>query len=185
MKRYIKALLLGALLSCTANVYAADAYYGIEFVRGAYEESGIPEFNPSALRVKIGQYLSPNFAVEGRAGIGIADDTNSVFFSGVNLDLDVEIDTLLGVYLRGDVPAETENLKVYGLLGLTRGEATGTASAAGLSAAVSGDETDISFGLGAEFSINERASATIEYIQEIDKSEFEFSSLNFGVKTNI
>ena len=171
------------LLSIVAAVYifssggllassTGDTYGGIQYALSTYNEDGFDEVKPTALVGRFGKYINNNFAIEGRLGFGLQDD--SINFLGIDVTLD--IDTLIGVYGLGYVNIN-DSSSVYGLIGFTRAEAT--ASALGIS--VSSDESGLSFGVGSDLGIGNNVSLNIEYIQYLNKSNFDFRSLGLGI----
>lgn len=110
-----------------------------------YSEPGI-DASVTAIYGRIGTSWNENFSGELRVGFGIGDDTVNV--SGT--DVDLEINRFFGAYIKVGAQVN-EVFYLYAVLGFTRGEAE--ASVSGLSATES--ETDVSFGLGADFNVSE------------------------------
>ncbi|MCG5531422.1 porin family protein [Halorhodospira halochloris] len=67
-----------------------------------------------------GMYVNEHLSVEGRAGIGVGDDTVTVrpVGGGPDVDTDIELDYLVGGYLRGHLGLE-DILSFYGVVGYT------------------------------------------------------------------
>ena len=148
-----------------------QSYMGIQYALGNYSEEGISqEADPSVLIGRYGTYLLDNFAIEGRVGIGIANDT--LVFSG--LEVDVDVDYIVGVYALGHMNI-AKGSSVYGLIGFTQAEIT--ASTFGVS--VTDDDSGVSFGVGADI-----GAFNIEYIQYLNESEYEYSAISFGFTSN-
>ena len=148
-----------------------QSYMGIQYALGNYSEEGISqEADPSVLIGRYGTYLLDNFAIEGRVGIGIANDT--LVFSG--LEVDVDVDYIVGVYALGHMNI-AKGSSVYGLVGFTQAELT--TSALGISN--TNDDNGVSVGVGANL-----GAFNIEYIQYLNESEYEFSALSFGFITH-
>ena len=161
------------LLSTQASAaQAGTSYAGFQYANVNYQEPGFPELNPAVLVGRVGHFLTDAVAVEGRIGFGITDD--SITYSGIPISL--EVDSIVGIYAVGYLPVG-DSASLYGLFGFTSGEIT--ASALGYS--VSGDEDDISYGIGAELSFGGNASANIEYTSYIDKATFDASAISLGV----
>jgi len=178
-KKLNKKILTVAMFSCMSVASASaiadntnKTYFGAQYAIGTYSEDGFDDVNPTALVGRFGKYFNDNFALEGRLGIGIQDDSINIFGTDVTL----EIDTILGIYGIGHFNLN-ETSSVYGLLGLTRAEATVSASGFGSD---SDDETGLSFGVGADIGVSETVALNIEYTQYLNKSDFDFSALSFG-----
>lgn len=173
IKQSIRILSLTCLTALSAQAYAeqAQGYYGIGYQMGSYKETGVPEANPGAITFRVGSYLNQVVSIDARLALGITDDT-------VGTNVDVELDTALSVFIKGDVPM-TPFVNAYGLLGLTRGEIE--TSAGSLTASES--ETGLSYGLGIEGEINRRTYLSAEYVMYLDENAFEYTGINFGITT--
>ena len=170
MKKLLSAFAASILLLPLA-AQASNTYGGIQYAMGSYNQDNFGEVNPTALIARFGSYVNNNVSIEGRLGIGLQDD--SVNFLGTNIS--IELDALLGVY--GAAHASiNQNSDVYALIGFSRAEAT--VSALGYSA--SSDDTGLSFGVGANLGVGNNVSLNIEYVQYLNKSDFDFSALAFG-----
>ena len=179
MKKFIVSLVVAGAVITSSSSSLADAgnstYIGIQYAIGNYSEDGITEdFDPTVLVGRFGKFFNKNFALEGRLGIGLQDDTQHL--SQFGFDGTVEIDTILGVNGVGNANI-SETSSVYGLIGFSRVE--GTATALGFSN--SDDDTGLSFGVGADLGISNNVSLNIEYVSYLSKSDFDFSTLGFGV----
>lgn len=84
---------------------------------------------PKGLEGRYGYFFSPNFAIEGRLGLGLSDDSG------------IEISRNYGIYLKGIV--DGENVQPYFFVGYTDLELDIGGS--------SDSDNDMSFGLGASF----------------------------------
>jgi len=155
-----KHILLGcALTALSANALAAadktgKTYVGVGYTMLTVSPEGGPDFDLSALGVRGGYYFNKYFSVEGRLGFGVADDTQSVPPFDVTIDLDYN----LGVYAVGHIPL-SEQFQLYGLAGFTKHEVT--FSIPGDSESY--DDSDFSYGVGAEFDMTPSMSLGLEY----------------------
>src|ERR1700737_3421072 len=85
MKTSLKiAVLLLGLSAFTAHA-EMDQYVGVNVSRAQYKENGFPTASPTAISVKLGGQLSPNFAFETRVGKGVAD--GNITSGGIPLSL--------------------------------------------------------------------------------------------------
>ncbi len=173
LKQSISLLTLTCLAALSTQAYAeqAQGYYGIGYHMGSYKNTGVPEANPGAIAFRAGSYLNQLISIDVRLALGITDDT-------VGVNTDVELDSALSVFIKGDIPV-TPFVNAYGLLGFTRGEietSTGSLTA-------SEDETGLSYGLGIEGEINRRTSLSAEYVMYLDENAFEYTGINVGITT--
>jgi len=181
MKRVVVlcfALFVSLGLSPAFAQTSTPAYLGLGYGLTTLDVDGFTEFDLDVLSLSGGIYFHKNFAAEARLGFGIGDDTYTDF---VGDSLKVELDNYLGLYLRGEIPIE--KLKLYGIVGFTRGEITGTFDIGGFGTfSESEDESDFSYGVGLDILPTDKLGLNLEYIQLMDKSDFDVTSLNFGVK---
>ena len=82
MKTYIKSAITAASLAVASTSAFADAagtgYVGGLFSHYEYEQTNVSEeLNPTGFTVRGGYYFADHFAVEGRVGTGINDDSLS------------------------------------------------------------------------------------------------------------
>lgn len=171
------ALAFGLTAAALAHAQAGESwrsglYAGASLTRAAYKEEGFATVYPTTIAGKIGKQFNPNFAVEGRIGIGIADDT----LDADGLSVKVEIDHYFGVYAKGMLPLSNA-ASVYGLVGYTQAKLT--ASAAGFSS--SDSDSDISFGVGAEFAVSPAAAVSVEWAQLLKGEGYKVEAVTLGV----
>jgi outer membrane immunogenic protein len=183
-----KHVLLGcALVALSANALAADktgrGYVGVGYSMFTVSPQFLPDFDLSSLGIRGGYYFNKYFSVEGRIGFGVGDDTQNIPGFG---DITLEMDTMFGVYAVGHIPL-TDRFQLYGLAGLT--SADSTFKSPGFPDE-SESETDLSFGVGAEFDMTKNWSLAVEYTSyfrdaEIDDSGgIEYDSDGFGIAVN-
>ncbi len=142
-------------------------YAGGNLAFGTYDGDVAPDnASIAALMGKFGVHINQYFSAESRFGGGIADDT----IDENGEEVDVKLDYLLGIYGRGHYPIGSIH-SIYGVLGVTRGEITGTATET---------DTGFSFGAGADFYIDDQIGFNIEYIQYLNESDNEIDAFSTG-----
>lgn len=171
MNKSIKSAVILALAMASAVSHAQTTYIGGSFGMVDYSESGVEDASFTAVFGRLGTFFNPNFSGELRAGFGLGDDTVTV----MGTDVDVELNSLYGVFLRGGIEAN-DVFYPYIALGYTRGEIK--ASAQGFSASES--ESDMSFGIGTDLTFNDGLTANIEYMNYFDKDGAEISGFSVG-----
>jgi len=159
----IKALLTASIVSASFSASAADLYAG-----GSYAVLDSDDVTLNAIYGRFGASFNDNISAEARLGFGVGDDS----VDGIK----VELDNLYGVYVRGGIPAG-EVFYPYAILGYSK--AKGTASGFGVS--VSDSESDLSYGVGADFNVNETFKINAEYMSYVDKDDFELTGFSVGV----
>ena len=95
-------------------------------------------------------YFSKFFAVEGRLGFGVQDDTVGA--------ANGEIDYLVGAYVRGGFPLGI--FEPYVIAGATMIDTSW--------GFVDGDDVGLSYGVGADFKFNEKFGINLEYMYLMD-----------------
>jgi len=98
-----------------------------------------------AVTGRVGYKFNPNFAVEGEASFGVADDDVAIGATTANVELEYDA----AVYAVGILPV-TPNFELFGRAGYGTTEIE--ASAAGLSASDSGES--FNYGVGANYFID-------------------------------
>jgi opacity protein-like surface antigen len=173
VKKFSSLLFVVLAFFSVQSFAASDLYGGISYAMVEYKEDGFPSVNPTAAVFTLGTNLNKNLAVEGRLGTGLSDDDIRV--SGVNVT--VEVDNFYGVYGRLIMPAN-DKLSVYGLVGWTKGKLTAKSSFATINA----DDSDVSYGLGADFGLTDTVSLNAEYARLFSGSDFKVNALTVGAR---
>lgn len=174
INRNWSSITLAAVFAATTSIAnAGDNYFGGNLASIEYSEDGVSdEASLTAIYGRIGTHFNENFSGEIRAGFGVGDDTVDVF----GFDVDVEFENFFGAYVRGGFQAAPA-FYPYAVLGYTRGEVK--ASVSGFSDTAT--ESDMSYGIGADFSINDNMMINFEYLNYLDKDEAEISGFTIGL----
>ena len=159
-----KLMLLMGAVTLSGMVNAEGGYWGVNASR---LDADIVDLN--ALGVKAGYNFNENFAIEGRALIGIGDDS----FGGI----DFELDSLFGGYLRAGVPV-SEGFYPYAVAGYARTDVSGSAGGASASA----DDSDFSYGVGVNVDITETLDLNLEYMNYYDDDDSDITAFSLGVE---
>ena len=184
--RIVMIVLAVSLGSMSGNAFAGlteGAYAGIQYTSFDFSFEDVSEdFSPTGLIGRAGSNINQYISIEGRLGIGLSDDTVTVSDGVTTASVSIELDTLIGIYGVGHVPLGKSS-SIYALVGLTQIDGTASASATGLGAAsVSDDESDLSYGIGADIGILYNVWVNVEYVQYLDKSDIDVSAIAVGMK---
>jgi len=175
--RIARSLPLSLILTATAApalaVDEGEKYVGGGFSMITYDATGFPDAEPTALIGRIGYGIVDNIAIEGRLGFGLSSD--DIDIGGVNVDLDV--DQLAGVYGIAHLPVASQ-FSLYWLAGFTYGELSASVGGTGIS--VNDDDTDFSYGVGAEFDATDTVSGYVEWAQYFDESDYDVTGITIG-----
>ncbi|WP_341501898.1 porin family protein [Gallaecimonas sp. GXIMD4217] len=161
MKKLITAAAL--VLASTSALAAQGPYIGAHYSALEVEDSGF-DVDLGVLGAQAGYNFNEFFAIEGRLGFGISDD--SIFGT------DVELENYYGAYL---VPQFQFNevFGAYALLGFTKGKIK-------VSGFGSDSEDDFGYAIGARFNVAENANLFVEYGQLMDTHGVEFNTVTAG-----
>jgi outer membrane immunogenic protein len=169
--RSVKALAVAALcalaLAAAAPARAQEArpgpYGGISFSQFGYKQSGSASASFTGIGGALGTVLSPHFAIEARAGLGLDDDEITVGASPATVGLDSYFSGLL----KGILPL-APRFGIYGVAGGTIGKFA--ASSSGLY--VSKWESDFTYGAGAEIGFAPDMSLGLEWLRMFEGSGY-------------
>jgi outer membrane immunogenic protein len=112
----VATLLIGALVApvgLAASDYSAggSAYIGGSIGNFSYRTGDQEKLSPKIGLVRVGVQLNPYLAIEGRYGAGLSTE-----FTTLLGGYDLQIDSLYGGYLKGNVPL-SPSASLYGLAG--------------------------------------------------------------------
>lgn len=166
-----KTLLAASIVSASCAASAADMYAG-----GGVAVLDADEVTLNAVYGRFGAFFNENISAEARLGLGVGDDSTN--YEG--FDTKVELDNFYGVYLRGGIPAG-EIFYPYAVLGYTKAKASTSTSVFGETFSGSDSDSDLSYGVGADFAVTENLKINAEYLSYIDKDELELTGFSVGV----
>jgi hypothetical protein len=130
---------------------------------------GIDEsYDSVGLRLVAGMKLDEYLAVEFHGATGGSDDIYG---------LDVELDYLVGGFLKGIVPL-SDNARLFGLLGYS--EVKLTASGFGLNE--SGRDDDVSFGAGAEVDVTDTLAISADVTRYLSQADYDLDAYSIGLR---
>ena len=110
-----------------------------------------------------------SFNPEFRAGFGVVDESDTVVFEGVPVNVDLELDWLYGVAARLEYQTASP-LYLFVTPSVTRAKISASASAQGVSASLSESGTDFGIGAGVGYMFTERVGAEVGY-ENIDGTD--------------
>lgn len=168
-------LIAAIVLSCIGMTAMAEegGYFGLGWSQINYKEDGFDSVTPTAMIARIGKQVNPNFAIEARIGTGLA--SSDLYVS--NTRITAELDSYFGFYGKVMAPV-TPQFSFYGLFGYTSGTLSVKASN-GYSA--SADDSDVSYGIGAELAVSPQASVGLEWAHLMSGSGYDVKAITAGV----
>lgn len=156
----VKSFLAASIISASCAASAADMYAG-----GGVAVLDADEVTLNAVYGRFGAFFNENISAEARLGLGVGDDSIG--------DVKIELDNFYGAYVRGGIPAG-EVFYPYAILGYTKGKLSS-------SEGDSRSDSDLSYGVGADFSVSETLKINAEYMSYMDKDEIEITGFTVGV----
>jgi len=164
-----KFISVAALSLVTVGAAHAEGLYaGPLLTRATVSFDAGGDANPTTVGALLGMSINKNFAIEARLGTGLSDDS----ISGV----DIKVDNFAGIYAKGILPVSNA-ASVYGLLGYTQGKIK--AEFAGQSA--SDSDSDVSYGIGAEFAVSGTTSVGVEWARFFKGDNYKVDGLSLAV----
>ena len=151
------SLLAGAAAHADPRYYAPSypggLYFGLSAGELVYQEDQLDTMRPGFAEFRIGQELSPYFALEGRIGGGLGrDEVNG---------LTTNVDLMYGAYAKGILPL-SPFFSLYGLGGV------GGVQLHHNYPDYNHSDAGLSFGAGAEFKVARGTGLTVEWLRVTD-----------------
>ncbi|WP_101757829.1 porin family protein [Oceanicoccus sp. KOV_DT_Chl] len=170
MKKTLLALAVSSLIA--PATFAEEAGNTGWYIGGSYAQldtdfDDLVEFDLAALVFNAGYKINDYIAIETRLGTGITDDDI--------VGVDLELDYLWGVYAKAGIPTGTA-IYPYVVLGYTKAEL----ELSGYGYSESDSDSDTSYGIGADFSVNDNVGIFAEYMNWYDDDGVEISGFNIG-----
>ena len=158
------------------NHYFGASYYqnSTEFTTGA----GNIAADLDNFMFSYGWIFAPHLSIEARAGLSAEKSsdtaTNGVTTSAVN-------DSMYGVFLRGSLPLSSQNITLYGLVGMSSASNTYTATTLTTSTSYSKTATGLSYGVGAELFGTPSTSFHVEWTKFLSATDFTSKGFVLGI----
>ncbi|MBB3045792.1 hypothetical protein FHR99_000028 [Litorivivens lipolytica] len=163
MKKMICFAAAGLIAAGASAQQSQPELYGSASYGLVETEVGSVDFDTPTLNLAFGGKFNPNFALEGRLGFGVDDDTEN--------GVEVEIDNFMAIYAKPMLPV-SDVITLYGLLGLAETEIDTNFG--------NEDDDDISYGLGISARLNNGIDLFGEYVSLYDDDDVEISGINLG-----
>lgn len=171
------AMMVSGLTMADQYRSASGPYVGASML---FVDAGInddPDASLMGIGGRLGSSFNENFSAEVRVAVGVGDDSVGEGWQ----KYDVELSSLIGGYLRASVPVG-QNFHPYGVLGFTRSELKVSHPWLGKE---TDNDTDISYGIGADIDLDRNISLNIEYMNYYDGDDVEIAGFSIGIATKI
>ena len=166
------ALSLVSLAPAQAQEARLGHYGGILFSQISYDQSGASSASLTNFGGVLGTVLSPHFAVEARAGLGLNDDQINVGGTTATVDLS----SYFSGFVKGILPL-APRFGIYGLAGFTIGKFAGDTGAVFLNKWAS----DFSYGAGVEVGLAPTMSLGVEWLRMFEGSGYNLDAVSVGL----
>lgn len=164
-------VILAGAISPGSLLAASVGWIGGDVMQWTYNPDQVDKLNATTVNIRGGVEYSDYFGVETHFALGGSDQV-TVNNTVVNVDLDY----MWGVFLRGSYPVGAARL--YGIFG-----------ASNLMMSIDSDIlsgvdriTRLSYGAGAEYLINKKWAINADYIVYLKSESFTFSGVSAGLK---
>ena len=165
-------------LAAQAEIFADESgisgngYFGVNLSGLRYEDD-FDDFHEVGAGLRLGYEFNNYLAVEGHLGAGLTNDTLAGY-------IDIGVDYLAGIYLRGNIFLWDPQARLYGLIGMTRGKIT--AEAFGISDTLK--DTEMGYGIGVELFGDSRNAINLELMRYMDGEyqgdDYNIDAFNLG-----
>lgn len=176
MKPFAAAAFAALVLVPLSPAHAQEArlghYGGIVFSQITYDQTGASSASLTNVGGVLGTVVSPHFAVEARAGLGLNDDQINVGPTTLTVDLN----SYFSGYLKGILPL-APRFGIYGLAGFTIGKFSGNSGAVYLNKW----ESDFSYGAGVEVGLAPTMSLGVEWLRMFEGSGYNLDAVSVGL----
>lgn len=161
-----RAAALGTLLAVfSLPLHAQGGFYaGIDLHNWFLDPEQGDRWSDFGVRGRLGARVAERISLEGHLATGGSDRVD---------DRTVELDSLYGFFVRGDIPI-SRYANLYGLVGYSTLK-TGFED---------GSDTDssISFGVGGDFAVANNTSLSVDWIRYIGETDYNYSALSLGAR---
>jgi hypothetical protein len=177
--KFLNVVLTGGCLLLSSAASSEESFQGAGIEGNRYigvmvssphykEDDSSANFRSQGLLARGGFEFNPFLAVEGQIGL-FGEDSDG--------DSDYQIEYLMSIYARGNLPLANKRTRFYALGGVTRfsGKVPGFSSV---------DETAIGYGLGLELYADEQNALTLEWLRyavgDIHNVDYTLESASLG-----
>lgn len=165
-----------------AGPAATNHYFSASYYQNSTEfsiEPGTVSADLDNMMFSYGWVFAPYLSIEGRAGVS-AKKTSETATNGITES--VVNDSMYGAYLRGSLPLSSQNITVYGLVGLTSASNTYTEeSLADGKLSYTTTATGLSYGLGAELFGTPSTSFHVEWTKYLSSTDLTSKGFVLGI----
>jgi outer membrane immunogenic protein len=163
----VRNLIIAAITSATllaGTSHAQDA--GKVYANLGYSFLAQDDVDLGAITARLGYDFTPNFAIEGEAGVGVSEESV--------LGVKIKVDSSLGAFLVGKVPVG-ENFELLGRMGYNHT----WLSAKGFGASADADDGSFGVGIGAQYLFDGKNGIRGDYTRYTEGDGTDVFSINY------
>lgn len=170
-----KFSLVAMLVLLSMPSYSEGVYGGAMMQLTTFENDLADKVNLGTALAKVGYQIDDNFAVEGRLGTGLGtDNVDDCTFTCE--ERGYQLNAIGGVYASW-MPSIEADIKPYVALGVTSVKLEGKGDAADIDIKA----TDLSYGVGLKFNLDEQFDVSVEYMSYTDEDAAEVDGFSVGL----
>ena len=185
MNSFVRSVAILAGLSfgpyATAAGPATNHYFSASYYQNSTEfatTAGNKAADLDNIMFTYGWTFIPYVSVEARAGLSAEKSgttaTNGTTISATN-------DSIYGVFLRGSLPLSSQNITLYGLVGLSSASDTYTSATTTTSNSYTKTGTGLSYGAGAELFGTPSTSFHVEWTKYLSATDIKSKGFVLGI----
>lgn len=185
MNSFVRSVAILAGLSFGPYAMAAgpatNHYFSASYYQNSTEfatTSGNKAADLDNIMFAYGWTFIPYVSIEARAGLSAekssATATNGTTTSATN-------DSIYGVFLRGSLPQSSQNITLYGLVGLSSASNTYTSATTTTSTSYTKTGTGLSYGAGAELFGTPSTSFHVEWTKYLSATDIKSKGFVLGI----
>lgn len=189
MNSFVRFVAILAGLGFIPNASAAGPVRTNHYFSASYYQNST-EFSTTAgaitsdldnIMFTYGWMFNSYLSVEGRAGFSAKKSETSTTGATTGTTTNAVNDSLYGVYVRGSLPLTSQNITLYGLLGMSSAGNTYSYSNLTSSASFSTKATGLSYGVGAELFGTPTTSFHVEWTKYLSATDLKSQGFVLGV----
>ncbi len=155
-----------------------EARLGILYGVADYSDDLVSDLDPTAVVFRFVPVTDKWFGFEGRLGLGAAEGSDTVNSFPGGAEIEVDVHSVLGLFLNAHSNIG-QLASIYGLVGF--GWVRYDLRVNDTLEKAAEDESGMAYGLGMNFGKQGGIQWNLEYMQYLDKSDFDLGAISVGV----
>ena len=168
--RFAFLFLIGIFSSSGYADHEKEANFYILYGVADYEDEFVSGLDPTGIAIRFVPATDKWFGYEARLGFGISEGSDN--------GVEVDVQTIVGFYLNAHSNIGNA-LSVYGVAGYTW--VRYDLKSGGTPSLSSEDESGFGYGFGIDLGKQNSMKLNLEFMQILDKSDFDLSTISIGV----